>query len=109
MNRLKELREQRRLNQQGLALVLNVSQSTISSYETGERIPDLDTLVTIAKYFGVSLDYLAELSDVKNPLTQGNLTPDEIELLHVYRQLDKTNKEKAFNVLQIFYDEGNTE
>ena len=35
MLRLKELREQRRLNQEGLAMELNVSQSTISAYEIG--------------------------------------------------------------------------
>ena len=47
MLRLKELREQRRLNQEGLALKLNVSQSTISAYEVGERAPDFDTLIAI--------------------------------------------------------------
>lgn len=50
MLRLKELREQRRLNQEGLALKLNVSQSTISVYEIGERVPDLETLIAITNF-----------------------------------------------------------
>ena len=65
MLRLKELREQRRLNQEGLAMELNVSQSTISAYEIGERTPDLETLISIANFFSVSLDYITGLSDVK--------------------------------------------
>lgn len=63
MLRLKELREKKRLNQEGLALKLSVSQSTISAYEVGERTPDLKTLVTIAKFFDVSIDYLVGLSE----------------------------------------------
>ena len=65
MMRLKELREERRLSQDGLALKLNVSQSTISAYEVGDRTPDLETLIAIAQFFGVSLDYLAGQSDLK--------------------------------------------
>ena len=58
MLRLKKLREQERLSQESLALKLNVSQSTISAYETGERTPDLETFIKIADLFNVSLDYL---------------------------------------------------
>ena len=68
MIRLKELREERRLSQDGLALKLNVSQSTISAYEIGDRTPDLETLIAIAQFFGVSLDYLAGLSDLKHQI-----------------------------------------
>lgn len=95
MLRLRELREQRRLNQEGLAMKLNVSQSTISAYEVGERVPDLETLIAIADFFGVSLDYLAGLSDVKQPIKQSDLSADELEYLYVYRQLNDTNKEKV--------------
>ena len=62
MLRLKKLREQERLSQESLALKLNVSQSTISAYETGERTPDLETFIKIADLFNVSLDYLCGLS-----------------------------------------------
>ena len=95
MLRLRELREQRRLNQEGIAMKLNVSQSTISAYEVGERVPDLETLIAIADFFGVSLDYLAGLSDVKQPIKQSDLSADELEYLYVYRQLNDTNKEKV--------------
>jgi transcriptional regulator with XRE-family HTH domain len=94
MLRLKELREQRRLNQEGLALKLNVSQSTISAYEIGERVPDLETLIAIANFFNVSLDYLAGLSDLKQQIRQSDLSLNELEHLHTYRQLSDIDKEK---------------
>ena len=95
MLRLKELREKRRLNQEGLALKLSVSQSTISAYEIGERTPDLETLIAIANFFNVSLDYLVGLSEVKQRITQSDLSQDELNHLHIYRQLCSTDKEKA--------------
>ncbi|MDC7290218.1 helix-turn-helix domain-containing protein [Blautia schinkii] len=95
MLRLKELREQRRLNQEGLALKFNVSQSTISAYEVGDRVPDLETLISIANFFNVSLDYLAGLSDLKQPIKQSDLSADELEHLYIYRQLNDIDREKV--------------
>ena len=95
MLRLKELREQRRLNQEGLAMELNVSQSTISAYEIGERTPDLETLISIANFFSVSLDYITGLSDVKQQIRKSELTSDELEYLYKYKQLNDIDKEKV--------------
>lgn len=94
MLRLKELREQRRLNQEGLAIKLNVSQSTISAYEVGERVPDLETLIAISDFFNVSLDYLAGLSPVKQQIMKSDLTEDELEFLYSYKRLSDIDKEK---------------
>lgn len=59
--RLKELRTEKGLSQTALAKELNVSQRSISSWETGFRQPDYETLIMIAKYFDVSTDYLLGL------------------------------------------------
>ncbi len=56
--RLKKLRKKRKISQLKLALDLNMNQNTISRYENMEREADYKTLVRIADYFGVSLDYL---------------------------------------------------
>ena len=56
--RLKELRKKRRISQLKLAGDLNMNQNTISRYETLERQADYDTLIKIADYFNVSIDYL---------------------------------------------------
>ena len=61
--RLKEIRKQRGITQLKLAMDLNISQNTISRYETGEREADYTTLIRLADYFNVSLDYLLERTD----------------------------------------------
>ncbi len=100
MIRLKELREERQLSQDGLALKLNVSQSTISAYEVGERTPDLKTSILIARFFDVSLDYLVGLSDIKQQIRESDLTANELEHLYVYRQLSDIDKEKVTAYMQ---------
>lgn len=61
--RLKEIRKKRSITQLKLALDLNISQNTISRYETGKREADYATLIRLADYFNVSLDYLLERTD----------------------------------------------
>ena len=61
--RLKELRKQRRLSQLKLAMDLNMNQNSISRYENGEREADYATLIKLADYFDVSLDYIFARTD----------------------------------------------
>lgn len=61
--RLKELRKAKHLSQVKLAMDLNLSQNSISRYETMEREAGYETLVLIADYFHVSLDYLLGRTD----------------------------------------------
>lgn len=55
---MRELRKARKISQLKMAMDLNMNQNTISRYETMEREADYRTLIMIADYFGVSLDYL---------------------------------------------------
>ena len=64
--RLKNLRKQRKISQLKLALDLNMNQNTISRYENMERQADYKTLVLLADYFSVSLDYLLGRKDDPN-------------------------------------------
>lgn len=57
-NRIRELRKQRGITMKELGKVVGVAESTISHYETGKRQPDNHTLLALAEYFGVSVDYL---------------------------------------------------
>ncbi|MDD6527413.1 MAG: helix-turn-helix transcriptional regulator [Oscillospiraceae bacterium] len=61
--RLKEIRKNRGITQLKFAMDLNISQNTISRYETGEREADYTTLIRLTGYFNVSLDYLLERTD----------------------------------------------
>ena len=67
---LTNLREEKGIYQKELAIYLNVTISTISNYENGVHLPDLNTLCLIADYFGVTTDYLLGRSSyVFNPDT----------------------------------------
>lgn len=61
--RLKELRKKRKISQLKLAMDLQLNQNAISRYETGIREADYSTLIKIADYFDVSIDYLLERTD----------------------------------------------
>lgn len=96
--RLRELREKRRFSQEELAQNLHVSQSTISAYEVGERTPDVDTLIAIADFFAVSLDFLVGVSNENPIISPYKLTVDELECLHKYKRanVDDRKKIKAY-------------
>ena len=53
---LKSLRRERKMTQENLAEIFHISQTSVSKYETGEAVPDLETAVKMADFFGVSLD-----------------------------------------------------
>lgn len=55
---LKLLRQDKGLGQVDLAKELGVSKGIISLWENGLREPNMSSLITIAKYFNVSIDYL---------------------------------------------------
>ena len=74
MNRLKELRKERKLLQKDLANRLNISQSTISDYEMHKRVIDLKTAEMFADFFGVSLDYFAGRTKYRNAGPGGMVT-----------------------------------
>lgn len=59
--RLKELREEKGLSQRQLEQKLNgkITKSAICFWELGKRTPNLDAVILLADFFGVTLDYLA--------------------------------------------------
>ena len=64
--RMRELRKARKISQLKMAMDLNMNQNTISRYETGSHQADYETLIKIADYFDVSIDYLLGRTD--NPI-----------------------------------------
>lgn len=61
--RLKELRTENKLSTTELGLAIGVTSMTISRWERLLRIPNIENLVALAKYFKVSTDYLCGLED----------------------------------------------
>ena len=66
--RLKDLREDRDLSQKQIAEILNIRQSDYSKYELGKHMMGIDKYIILAKYYNVSLDYLAGLTEIPDRL-----------------------------------------
>lgn len=55
---LKKIRKIKNLNQQKVAIDLNISREALSHYENGKREPSLKLLLDMSKYYNVSINYL---------------------------------------------------
>ena len=64
--RLRALRIDNDLTQAECAKIAYISKNSYIRYENGERIPPLDTVKLFAEYYGVSIDYIAKLTDNPN-------------------------------------------
>lgn len=96
MNRIKELRKKRNITQVRLSIAAEVSQETISAYESGKAEPKMEKLIKIADFLNTTTDYLlgrtnndAPLNDVMNNIVDNQLT----ELLNNYARLNKLQRQ----------------
>ena len=93
---LKRLREERGLSQDELARLTQLSKSTISMYENGNREPKFETLEVIADFFNVDMNTLL---DKKQPIMA--LTQQEETHIKKYRQLDADGKEDIDDLIDV--------
>jgi len=99
-NRIKELREEKHMTQVRLSIELEVSQETVSAYESGKHYPSVSNLIKLSGLLRASCDYILGLSDIRIPCQQEELKKDEVILLEKYRALDHSHK----NILQAYLD-----
>lgn len=64
--RLRDLREDKDKKQKDIAAIIKTSQSYYAQYENGKRQVPFDRIIELAKYYNVSLDYIAGLTDKKH-------------------------------------------
>ena len=57
-NNLKKLRKRRNLTQVALQMQTGIEQALLSKYENGNRIPPTETLLILADFYNVSIDYI---------------------------------------------------
>jgi len=107
--RLKDLRTAANLNQAELGTTLGISRGAISYYENGERLPDIEILHRIAKFFNVSSDYLLGLTQIPSKdsntqaiYTKTGLIEKSIDILHNYHQNSQRNPQDAFDTVPAF-------
>lgn len=112
MEVLKSLRKQQKVNQEEIAKLLNVTTQAYSRYERGERELGYDSLIKLADYFDVSVDYLIEhesksskdWTDEERALGVGNhptyLSEDEYELIELRSEIIRIHGEGYWKTLE---------
>ena len=60
---LKKIRKDRGMTQIALQMQTGIEQALISKYETGERIPQTETLIILADFFNTNIDFLLDRTD----------------------------------------------
>lgn len=101
MQQLKKLRLEKGVSQKAVAQYLNVSQQTVSRYETSDNLSvSQDILIQLARYYNVSIDYILsgnnDVSKVTVKESPGNYnkpSPMDEEFKILYQSLNPYNKE----------------
>jgi transcriptional regulator with XRE-family HTH domain len=100
--RLKSIRNDKNITQKELGKILSLSHATINRYERGVNEPDSSTIVKIAEYFDVTLDYLLGRVDEPNAfLTKETANSDKTSILDPeYLKVLKEAKEAGFLLMK---------
>lgn len=64
---IRDLREDKDLNQKQMAQILNIAQTTYSDYELGKINIPIEVLKKLSLYLNTSIDYLLEMTEIKEP------------------------------------------
>lgn len=98
--KIQTLRKQRGLSQEQLAEALGVSRQAVSKWEAEQSVPDIDKIISICDYFGVTTDYIlrnAELPQTEpqpEPMLQNAYNVSETEIIE-----ENTEKQKKSALL----------
>lgn len=96
-NFLKELRKEKQITQEQLANYLNVTNRSVSRWETGNNLPDLDILIQLSKYYNVQLIEILE----GEKMTKENQFENTVEKVAEYGNEDKLKLTKIMHLLFI--------
>lgn len=97
-NNLKQVRNSKHLLQTKVAMDLNITQETISSYETGRVFPSSDMLIKLVDYYNTSIDYLLCRTKYDMPINDikpNNISDTDFILLNKINKLSPVYKSKV--------------
>lgn len=99
-SRLLLLRKSHKLSQPELAALVGVSDRSVSAWERGLTLPNMDIAIRLADYFNVSSDYLLSRDkDVNDPKP----SPDVSALQRAYEKLSQEDREKMIKVNRLLF------
>ena len=106
MLNIKELREERELQQKDVAAILNRTAACVSSWETGKTEPAIEDLKRLATLFQTSIDYLVGFSDdCGNTLTQCGFTPVTEKIVDLLRSLGTEEQYQVLGFVQALHNQ----
>ena len=101
MLRLKDIREEKKLQQKDVAAKLNRTPACISSWENGKTEPSIDDILRLSEILDVTTDYLLGCSD--DPESNNRtieLTPIQQNLLSLFNSLTRDNQFRVLGFIQ---------
>lgn len=98
-DRIKELRKRKKLTQMEFAKQFNVATGTIGMWETGKREPSSNTLIKIAEFFNVSVDYLLGKEE-KTPTIDEQMNDIEFALYGEVKDLTDEQKQEILDFVK---------
>lgn len=94
MIRLRDLRAEKNISQRKMAEMFSVSQGTYNNWEQGNTQPSIEQLIELARFFGVSVDYLIGNSDDEGYIKiQEVMSRDDVATLHTVNTLPEDSKQ----------------
>lgn len=103
MNRIQQLRQEKRMSQVRLSIELGVSQGAVSDYECGKSNPSVAVLLAMSKLFNASCDYILGVSDIR-AVQKGAENDGDIQLLSGYHMLSPMEQAMVRAYIQAFID-----
>lgn len=100
--KLLELRKNKGLTQEEISKAIETSSVNYNRYELGKVRPDIETLIKIADYYGVSLDYLCD-HETKSQLDLPPLTETKKQAIKMLANLNEANFINAFTTISGLY------
>lgn len=88
---LRSLRLKKGISQQALGNIIGISQQSVNKYENHDVEPDIRTLIKIADYFGVTIDFLVGREELSENMRDSD--NNENKIIDKYRFLTPNEKE----------------
>lgn len=93
-DRLRELRLKKNISQEEVARHIGITRSAYSHYEINNRQPVYETLIKLAAFFGVSLDYIIGGEPVH---PSGQVSPDTVEIIRLLNKMDHRKRKASID------------
>lgn len=98
--RIRDLREDSDKTQREIADYLGTAYQYYAVYEKGTSEIPFERAIALAKYYNVSLDYIAGLTNDKRGFSRSDLSKEQRELLRAVKELNSTDKAKTIALLK---------